>query len=157
LDTCLPETVYIREQGFEDPMFFFEARRSPRAKKLGKPYRRRLHGIKFKNFAPPAPPTLTIKYVTRPKLAFPIKVKVPPNRLESPEGVEVQLYTLLTSAVEGGGWSAPRPGRFTAGKDPVPIVPEAGWVPGPVWTYTKNLAPTGIRSPDRPARSHSLY
>jgi hypothetical protein len=28
---------------------------------------------------------------------------------------------------------------------------------GPVWTYAKNLAPTGIRSPDRPARGQSLY
>jgi hypothetical protein len=33
-----------------------------------------------------------------------------------------------------------------------------GWVgPGPVWTCVKNLAPTGIRSPDRPARSQSLH
>jgi hypothetical protein len=31
-----------------------------------------------------------------------------------------------------GGWSAPRPDRFTPGKDPVPIVQEAGWAPGPV-------------------------
>jgi hypothetical protein len=38
----------------------------------------------------------------------------------------------LTSAPDGGGWSAPRPGRFTSGKDPVPIVEEAGWAPGPV-------------------------
>src|SRR5215510_5556744 len=30
------------------------------------------------------------------------------------------------------------------GKDPVPIVQEAGWVPGPVWTCAKNLATTGI-------------
>jgi hypothetical protein len=59
--------------------------------------------------------------------------------------------------LEGGGWSAPRPGRFTPGKHPVPIVQEAGWAPGPVWTCAKNLAPTGIRSPDRPARSQSLY
>jgi hypothetical protein len=29
--------------------------------------------------------------------------------------------------------------------------------PGSVWTCAKNLAPTGIRSPDRPARSQSLY
>jgi hypothetical protein len=56
-----------------------------------------------------------------------------------------------------GGWSAPRPGRFTPGKDPVPIVQEAGWAPGPVWTGAKYLSPTGIRSPDRPARSQSLY
>jgi hypothetical protein len=33
-----------------------------------------------------------------------------------------------------------------------------GWVaPEPVWTGAENLAPTGIRSPDRPARSESLY
>jgi hypothetical protein len=43
-----------------------------------------------------------------------------------------------------GGWSAPRPGRFTPRKDPVPIVQEAGWAPGPVWRCAKNLAPTGF-------------
>ena len=54
----------------------------------------------------------------------------------------------------GGGVvsSTPRP-HFTPGKDPVPIVQEAEWAPGPVWTGAENLAPTGIRSPDRPARS----
>jgi hypothetical protein len=36
-------------------------------------------------------------------------------------------------------------------------VQEAGWAPGPVWTGSENLAPTGIPSPDRPARSQSLY
>ena len=47
---------------------------------------------------------------------------------------------------------------FTAGKDPVLIVREAGWAPGPVWIGAENLAPpTGIRSPDRPVRSQSLY
>jgi len=46
---------------------------------------------------------------------------------------------------------------FTRGKDTVPIVQEAGWAPGPVWTGAETLDPTGIRSPDRPARSHSLY
>jgi hypothetical protein len=46
---------------------------------------------------------------------------------------------------------------FTPKKDPVPIVQETAWVPGQVWTGAENLAPTGIRSPDRPARSHSLY
>ena len=43
------------------------------------------------------------------------------------------------------------------GKDPVPIVQEAGWAPGPVWTGAENLVSTGIRSPDRPARRQSLY
>jgi hypothetical protein len=42
---------------------------------------------------------------------------------------------------------------FTLGKDPVLIVQETGWAPGPVWTGEENLAPTGIRSPDHPARS----
>jgi len=34
---------------------------------------------------------------------------------------------------EGVVSSTPRP-HFTPRKDPVPIVQEAGWVPGPVWT-----------------------
>ena len=57
------------------------------------------------------------------------------------------------------GWGVgvtPRP-LFTPRNDPVPIVQEAGWAPGPVWTGAENLAPTGIRFPDRPARSQSLY
>ena len=33
---------------------------------------------------------------------------------------------------------------FTPGKDPVPIVQEAGWAPGPVWTGGENLAPPGF-------------
>jgi hypothetical protein len=57
------------------------------------------------------------------------------------------------------GWGVsvtPRP-LFSPGKDPVPIVQEAGWVPGPVWTGAENLAPIGIRSPHRQARSQSIY
>jgi hypothetical protein len=46
---------------------------------------------------------------------------------------------------------------FTLEKDPVPIVQEAGWAPGPVWTEAENLASTWVRSPDRPARSQALY
>jgi hypothetical protein len=42
-------------------------------------------------------------------------------------------------------------------RDPVPIVQEAGWAPGPVWTGGENLTPTGIRSLYRPAHSKSLY
>ena len=52
-----------------------------------------------------------------------------------------------TSALEGGGRSAPHPGRFTSGKEPVLLVQEAEWTSGPVWMGTENLAPTGIRSP----------
>jgi len=42
--------------------------------------------------------------------------------------------------------------HFTPGKDPVTILEEAGWAPGPVWTGAENLVSSGIRS-DRPARS----
>jgi hypothetical protein len=44
----------------------------------------------------------------------------------------------------------------TPGKDPVPILQEAGWAPDPVWTCAENLAHIGIRSLDRPARSQLL-
>ena len=43
------------------------------------------------------------------------------------------------------------PAARTPGKDPVPIVQEAGWAPGLVWISAENLVSTGIRSPDLPA------
>jgi hypothetical protein len=45
-------------------------------------------------------------------------------------------YSFSTSALDGGEWSASRPGRvLPPGKwPPVPIVQEAGWAPEPVWT-----------------------
>ena len=46
----------------------------------------------------------------------------------------------------------PRP-PLPPGKDPVPIVQEAGWAPEPVWIGAENLAPPGFD----PARSESLY
>ena len=39
----------------------------------------------------------------------------------------------------------------------MPIVWEAGRAPRPDWTGAEYLVPTGIRSPDRPARNESLY
>jgi len=61
---------------------------------------------------------------------------------EGPEVEKRYSFTLsLTSALDVGGWSTPRPGRFTPEKDPVPIVQEAWWAPGPVWTGAENLAP----------------
>jgi hypothetical protein len=46
-------------------------------------------------------------------------------------------YSFLTSALEGGEWSASRPDRaLPPGKEPpVPTVQEAGWAPEPVWTH----------------------
>ena len=53
----------------------------------------------------------------------------------------------MTTALEGGEGSASRPGRsLPPGKFPVPILHDAVWAPGPVWTGA-----------DRPARSQSLY
>jgi hypothetical protein len=48
----------------------------------------------------------------------------------------------------GRVWGAsvtPRP-LFTPGKDQAPIVQEAGWATGPVWTGVENLAPSGFDS-----------
>ena len=50
----------------------------------------------------------------------------------------------------------PRP-LYPQEGDQVPIVKESLWAPSPVWTGSKYLAPTGIRSPDHPATSESLY
>jgi hypothetical protein len=36
------------------------------------------------------------------------------------------------------------PATYTPGKDPVPIVQEAGWAPEPVWIGAENLAPPGF-------------
>jgi hypothetical protein len=64
----------------------------------------------------------------------------------------------MTTALEGvrGRRHAPA-ALYPREKDPVPIVKEAGWSPGPVWIGVENFDPTGIRSLDRPARSQSLY
>jgi hypothetical protein len=61
-------------------------------------------------------------------------------------------YSFVTSALEGGEWSASRPGRaLLPGKEPpVPTVQEAGWAPEPVWTQRleeKFSASVGDRTP----------
>jgi hypothetical protein len=48
----------------------------------------------------------------------------------------------LTLALDGDRCSTPRPGRLTPReRDPVPIVQDAGWAPGPVWTGMDNVLP----------------
>jgi hypothetical protein len=60
-------------------------------------------------------------------------------------------------ALAGGEGSASRRvSSLPPGKTRYPLLQEAGWAPGPVWTGAENLAPTGIRSLDRPASSQSL-
>jgi hypothetical protein len=61
-------------------------------------------------------------------------------------------YSFLTSALEGGEWSASRPSRaLPPGKEPlVPIVYEAVWAPEPVWMQKleeKSSAPVGDWTP----------
>ena len=51
----------------------------------------------------------------------------------------------MTTALEGGEWSAASPGHtLLPGKDPIPIVQEVGWAPGPVWTGAENHTPPGL-------------
>ena len=59
----------------------------------------------------------------------------------------------MTAALEGGEWSAARPGRtLPPGKDPVPILQEFVLAPGPVWTGGKSR-PHRDSIQDCPARS----
>jgi hypothetical protein len=75
---------------------------------------------------------------------------------KGPEGEKMYRCTHpWTSVLDGSRWSTSRPGRFSPGKDPVPIVWGAGWAPGSVWTGAENLALTEIRSADHPARSYT--
>ena len=63
----------------------------------------------------------------------------------------------MTAALEGGEWSAARPGRtLLSGKTRLPILQEAGWDPGPVWMGGTSR-PHRDTIPDRPARSQLLY
>ena len=61
------------------------------------------------------------------KMMVPLEIRKVKIKFNLEQATEVQEYrcicTLsLTSALDGGGWSTPRPGRFTPGKAPVPIV-----------------------------------
>jgi hypothetical protein len=49
------------------------------------------------------------------------------------------------------------PSLFPMQRGTVPIVREAGRAPGQFWMGAENLAPTGIRSKDRPVRIATLY
>ena len=57
------------------------------------------------------------------------------------------------------GWvvsSTPRP-HFTAGKDPVPILQDAGWATGQVWMGGKILSPPGFDPGPSSPLAQSLY
>jgi hypothetical protein len=80
------------------------------------------------------------------------KKAVPLHAMEALGGERYSSYSFTTSALDGGEWSASRPGRaLPPGKGaPVPIVQEAGWAPEPFWTQRlgeKSFAPAGDRTP----------
>jgi hypothetical protein len=81
-----------------------------------------------------------------------VKVKVPYNSPESPEGCRgIAVFFLdlgyrrwwVVSTTLRPLYPRERPDTYCTG----------GWVGPRVWTCAKNLAPTGIRSLNRPARS----
>jgi hypothetical protein len=88
----------------------------------------------------------------------PCKVKVKQSRYTPWRrlgGEKYRSYSFSTSALDGGEWSASRPGRaLPSGKGPpVPIVQEAGWAPEPVWTQRleeKSFCLCRGSNPDRP-------
>ena len=95
----------------------------------------------------------------RPRYIW-LKVKVKFNLEQATKAqrgsIHIALLFLTLGARRGGVHAALRP-LHPRERGPVPIVQEAGCAPGPVWTGAESLAPTGIRSPDRPACSESLY
>ena len=51
-----------------------------------------------------------------------VEVKVKFTLERATKAQRVSRGISLTSALDGYGWSRPRPGRFTPGKDPVPTL-----------------------------------
>jgi hypothetical protein len=69
----------------------------------------------------------------------------------------LERATKAQRGLDGGGWSTPSPGHFTPReRDPVPLVQETGWTPGPVWTGAENLAPYG-KQPKTSRSTRSWY
>ena len=72
-------------------------------------------------------------------------------------GSEIKLYSSKTSVLEKGEWSATRSGRtLPPRKTRYPLHRRLGVLHGQS-ERVENLVPTGIRSPNSPARSQSLY
>jgi hypothetical protein len=93
------------------------------------------------------------------KIAFSmVKVKV---KFFQERAMKAQRYSStisLTSVLHEGGWSTPRPGRFTPGKEVrYPLYRWLGGPQGRSGRARKFSPPPGFDSPDRTARSESLY
>ena len=88
-----------------------------------------------------------------------IKGKVHPiTGNESPEGSRrTALLFLQPRRSVGVGGKRHAPAALLPGMTRYPLYRRLCGSPGLVWTDAENLAPTGIRSPDRPPRSELLY
>jgi len=59
-------------------------------------------------------------------------------------GVELQRHAFLTSALEGGEWSASHPGRFIPRETALSTIDyEVGWAPESVWTSYSGIDQSG--------------
>ena len=86
-----------------------------------------------------------------------VKVKWSPYRIGVIQRVGRGIALLFHDRGTRRGWvvsSTPRP-HFTPEKNPVTILQEAGWAPGPVWTGGKSR-PHRDSIQGRPTRSQSL-
>ena len=83
----------------------------------------------------------------------------PTTGYDGPDGEYRYSSTLsLTLALDWGGWSTPRPGRFTRRKETwYPLYRRLSGPQGRSGRVRKISLPTGIQSPDCPARGKSLY
>jgi hypothetical protein len=68
-----------------------------------------------------------------------------------PSTTFIFLSVLVTRWGVGGQRHVPA--SFTPGKDPVRIVQEAGWAPGPVWIGSETLPPPGFDPQTQPLAS----
>jgi hypothetical protein len=74
-----------------------------------------------------------------------VKVKFTHNRSRRPRGrVEVSLYSFFNLDDRWGGWSTPRPGRFTPGRTQYPLYRRLGGPQSRIPVGAENLAPNGF-------------
>ena len=108
---------------------------------------------------PRIPLSLSLSHITVLGHRFVWYSKVHPRTgHEGPDGEYKYSSTLsLTSALDGVGGQHHAPANLPPGKTRYVLYRRLGGPTGPDWTVVENLAPIGIRSPDRPVRSQSLY
>jgi hypothetical protein len=101
---------------------------------------------------PPGGYPIAVKYIISYIISY-------HNRPRRPRGeVELLLYSFFNLGVRWGGWSTLRSGRFSSGNEiRYPLYRRLGGPQGRSGRVRKISPPTGIRSPDRPVRSQSLY